>query len=99
MSDPISDLTVDEINLLISECDGEIDKIKRELGYLLIKQDMLRRKKHQWQEEKDYLEILKNGVDFNEFLVAVPNKTMKTIKGHYDKVMKRYNKMFPNDTV
>lgn len=91
----LDNISSDDIDFLLTECHKEIGKIKGELGVLLIKQDMLRRKKKQWEEEKDVLECLKSGMDFQEFLVKIPPKTMKTLNTHYTKAMDRYNEMFP----
>jgi hypothetical protein len=82
-------LTNEEIDVLLLECVEEMSKLKSELGLLLIRQDSLKRKLRQWNEEKECLQLLRSGQNFNQFLTHTPYDTIKSIRKRYNSAMKR----------
>lgn len=92
-------LTLDEIDVLLAECEDEIKKLDREIRSGFIQQDMLRRKRKRWMEEKEQLELLRNGVNFDEPLIKVPKKTIHFLKQKFHKCMERYHRMMSKNTM
>ena len=88
-----TDLTNEEIDLLLQECEKEIDSVRGQLGSLLIKKDMLSKKLRQWKEEKEWLQLLRDEEDFSAALVKVPHDTLKSIRDNYNRIMRRASKL------
>jgi hypothetical protein len=82
-----------EIDILLGECSNEISMIKSELTGMLIRRDSLKRKIKEWDNEKEWLQMLKDGLSFDDFLTTIPGNTLTTLKKHHQKIMKRYNEM------
>ena len=90
-----TELCAEDIEILINDCNEEIVRTKADLNYLMIKRGELTRKLKQWRSEREYLEILRSGVTFDEFLTTAPYDTLKTIRAHYEKMAKRLKELEP----
>jgi hypothetical protein len=88
-----TDLTNEEIDLLLKECEEQLDSLRGELGMIMIKKDMLNKKYRQWKDEKEWLQLLRDEDDFTTAIVKVPHDTLKSIRGHYGKLMRRASKL------
>jgi hypothetical protein len=95
--DNISDLTADEIDILIFECQKELKDATARLAHLVIERDELRRKIRIWKEELDVLELLKSGVNFEESLIEINPTTMRTIQKRFNDAALKYNQNFATD--
>lgn len=62
-----------DIETLLHEYEIEIIEHKSRLISLMIEKDYIRRKICDLEQEKDILELVKSGVDFNEHLVNIVN--------------------------
>ena len=93
--DIMEELTHEEIEILLSECDTELQKIRQEMGFLMVRKNQLKRASAKLNQEKEYLHMLKSGMEFNEFLTITPVNTLTTIKKQYNRIMKNYERIFP----
>jgi tRNA G10 N-methylase Trm11 len=80
-------LSREELEILLDDCNSNISKYKSRLITLVIEKDATRRKIRQLEEEKDILEMVKSGSDFNEHLVAPKPSTMNTLHRRYLKII------------
>ena len=62
-------VSIKDLNFVFWECTNELSYYKTLLITLLIERDNIKRKIEQLKEEKEILEIIKSGSDFNESLV------------------------------
>lgn len=85
--DYLLELTTEQLELLLSECSNDLNKYKSKLIALIIEKEAVKRKIRQLEEEKDVLEMVKSGSDFNEHLVYPKTSTMNTLQKRYLQVM------------
>lgn len=90
----MNDLTTEEIDILLSECEQEIKDALTRLANIMIERDALRRKIRVWREEMDVLELVKSGNDFSRSLVDINPITMHTLQKRYNDVVGKYNDKF-----
>lgn len=93
----LPDLTLEEIEILISECDEQIDQVDAELLRVLISRDKLKRQLLALKNERDMLDILKTGYDFNKQIKDIGDQdTLKLLKQRYKSMSNRLTKLFNN---
>lgn len=77
------ELNKEELEILLEDCQGEISRYKSRLIDLIIEKDFVRNRLRQLEEEKDILELVKSGSDFNEHLVSAKPFTMSILQKRY----------------
>jgi hypothetical protein len=88
-------LTSDEIELLLKDCSSDLRNYKSKLIELIIEKDSLKRKIKQLEEEKELLEMIKSGSNFDEHLVSPRASTMNTLQKRYLQIIRNE----PRDSV
>lgn len=81
------ELNKEELEILITDCQTEIAECESKLISIVIEKHSLRRKIRNLEEEKDLLELVKSGTDFNEYLVSPKPATMNTMQRRYLKII------------
>jgi len=90
-----TELNQNDIELLIEECKNELSSSMRELGMLLVKQQIIRKKITEWKSEKEWLELLRDtNFDQKQYFDSLTKGKAKTIKKRYNELMDRFNDQF-----
>jgi len=93
MSDFNYDLTQEQIDILIDECNHEIKKAKQDLTLMMIKRKVLQRKIEEWETEKEWFKLLRDGEKVENLCLITPSKTIKTIEKRYLDLMKKFGEI------
>lgn len=93
----LPDLTVNEIDVLLEECEEEINHLKAKLALIIIERDEIRKKLIQWKNEKDMLEIMKAGFGTSPIL-NTNNDTIRTLQKRYERMSRRLTDIFNENT-
>ncbi len=90
-------LSVKDLDILIEECGNEIDNSNRELSLLIVRRKILQNKIKEWQMEKDWLILLKNGENVEKLIDITPQQTVKTVNRRYTELRGRFRNIQPTN--
>lgn len=85
--DNLLQLSKEEIDILVKDSEKDLIDAKVRLMELTIDRDIVRKNIKLLEEEKEYLELLRSGVDFNEHLTKCKPDTINTIQRKYLKLL------------
>jgi len=80
-------LTAEDIDLLLSDCDQELQILKNQQMLMVIELDSLKRKMRRIKNEKEYLDILKSGSTMSAELVNLKPQIKGTLTLRYQKIL------------
>jgi len=87
-------LTSEDAKILLDECDEQIGQLKARLTLLILERDEITKKLLLWKSQRDTIELLKSGADFNNTISSTSKDTLDAIQERYLSAMKRYDTMF-----
>ena len=79
-----------ELEILIRECDAEMAQAKKELAYLMVRQDMIKKKLKGWKAEREWLTLMQQDDITDLASIGMSSNTMRSIQGHYERVLARF---------
>lgn len=83
-------LSMKDLDILIEECTNEINNSNRELSLLIVRRKILQNKIKEWQMEKEWLTMLKNGEKIDKLIDITPQQTIKTVNKKYSELMNKF---------
>lgn len=86
-------LSKEDTDILIQECQQEIEKASREQALLAVRRRIIGKKIEEWKHEIEWLKLLRDGDTIDKLVEKVPEDSVKTVRKRYADLVKRFHEM------